>query len=149
MTGIYLAAGNLSPVHSVDPSSFTTLRGYSLKNDPGPQPDFNLWVVTNEVAFNQEFIAGEQATGKPDFENQLVVGASAQTERFRYRVDFLKTSVDKNGINIYFHVVKFKPGQEIENNVSLAAIAKNSAAKKVNFYHDNILVKSIPIVSVY
>lgn len=131
-----------------DPRAITALYGYFLKNNPGPRSDFNIWVVTHENAFAEEFIAGQDATIKPDFDKQLVVAVSAETHNHSYRAIFERSVLDKDGLHVYFRVKKERPDAE-PGAITIAAMQKTPGLKKVHFYHDNILIRTVPIVSVY
>ena len=147
MSLVVLFAGVTKGV-SEDPLTFKALYGYALKNHPGPRSDFNIWVVTNEDSFNEEFVAGEGVSVKPDFGRQLVVAVNAETPSYVYRVSFLRTELRNDELHVYFTVRK--AGIDAPQGlVSVAALDKSPGLKKVHFYHDNIRVRTIPIVSVY
>jgi len=131
-----------------DPRAMTALHGYSIRNNPGPKSDFNIWVVTQENAFQEEFIPGEGATLKPDFEKQLVVAVSAETHNYVYRAIFERSVLDKNGLHVYFSMKK-ENVDAVQGGVSLAALEKTPGLKAVHFYHNNIRIRTVPIVSVY
>ena len=147
MSLVALFAGVFKGV-SENPLSFKALHGYALKNYPGPGSDFNIWVVTNEDSFNEEFVAGEGVSVKPDFEKQFVVAVNAETPNYVYRVSFLRTELRNDELHVYFTVRK--AGIDAPQGlVSVAALDKSPGLKKVHFYHDNLRVRTIPIVSVY
>jgi len=51
------------------------LYGYTLKNKDFDPSDFNLWVITQSVAFDKTFIAETEKTVRPDFDTELVLAA--------------------------------------------------------------------------
>jgi len=148
MMSLVIMIAGVSNGLAEDPRAITSIHGYSLKNKPGPKGDFNIWVITHENAFNEEFVAGEDAAVRPDFEKQLVVAMSVQTFNYVYRVSFERSVVDKGELHIYFRVKKESVDAE-PGLVTVAAIEKTPGLKKVHFYHDNIRVRTIPIVAVY
>jgi hypothetical protein len=55
----------------------------------------------------------------------------------------------KSELNVYFTVQKEGPARDGAGPVTLVAYPKHPQVKKVNFYHGNMLVRTIPIVTVY
>jgi hypothetical protein len=127
----------------------TELTGYKLRSRIIDYHDFNLWVVTNEDVFTRDFEPIHDSVLKPRFDEQMVLAAKVETVHYSYRVKFRKTMALKGVLNVYFSVSKEGPVQETELPVSMIAIPKDKAIKKVQFYHDNMLVKTVPIVAVY
>jgi hypothetical protein len=148
LTGIMMTAFSVNKTTLVA-ETMTELHGYTLRNNNVNLHDFNLWVITNEETFNNEFVAETDQVIKPQFETQLVLAAKVVTQSSTYQVKFREIVVDRNTLNVYFSVKRDRPEVEKPGQLAAAAVAKNHAVKKVNFYHDKVLVKSVPIVSVY
>ena len=148
MMSLVLVITSVSKGLTEDPRSLTNLHGYVLKNNPGPSSDFNIWVVTTETAFDEEFIPLEDGTKKPDFANQMAVAVSAETHNYVYQVNFTRSELKNDELHVYFTVRK-APVDAVSGTVKLAAVAKTPGLKKVHFYHDNMKIRTVPIVSVY
>jgi hypothetical protein len=127
----------------------TELQGYKLRNTAIDFHDFNIWVVTTEDVFDKEFISESSTATRPRFEDQLVLAVKVETLSFSYAVKFRSMTLKDKNLNVYFGVRKEGPAKNGEGPVSLAVVPKDSSVKKINFFHDNVLVKSVPIAMVY
>jgi hypothetical protein len=136
-------------VREVSPNTVKELYGYKLRVKPPIIGDFHLWVYTNCASFDQAFVAEDETSPKPCFDNDYVIAAKAETYNFSYKIRFRKAEVVNDELKVYFHVQKHGPAMDGAGPVSLITYSKNPAVKKVKFYHDNVLVKTIPIVTVY
>lgn len=125
------------------------LSGYKLRNKNFNFNDFNLWIITNELSFNNEFIAESDEVTRPRFSEQWVVAAKVETHNYSYRVLFKKLILKDSILNIYFTVKKEGAALGGDGPVAISAFPKDKAIKKVNFYHNNVLVRSVPVVAVY
>ncbi len=147
---LMLIIGSLSSFRRLEePGNVKELSGYKLKSKSIVFNDFNLWVITNGEAFDKTFIAERETAARPSFEEEMVLAAKAETSTNSYRISFKKAEIRKTELNVYFTVQKDGPGRDGDGPVSLIAFPRNTTAKKVNFYHDNLLVRTIPIVAVY
>lgn len=149
LAGIMLTA--FSPIDDTTLRSerVTELSGYKLRDQVIDFHDFNIWVATTEDVFDRTFVAENHLSARPNFGEQMVLGVKVETLSFNYAVKFRTMRMDKNTLNVYFGVRKAGPAQNGEGPVSLAVVPKSGDIRKINFYHDNILVKSVPIVAVY
>lgn len=149
LAGIMLSAFS-SPVKEA-PVAFTVneLTGYKLRNNIIDTHDFNLWVVTNEDVFNRDFVPMYDSVLRPQFDSQMVLAAKVETINYAYRVRFRSVVEDNGSLNVYFSVKKEGVAGEVESPLSMITFSKDRGIKKVNFYHDNVLVKTIPVVAVY
>lgn len=132
-----------------DYEAVKVLSGYKLIDKEITLNDFNLWVITNENSFNEAFLAESEDAIRPRFEEEMVLAVKVQTHSNSYTARFLKAETPKNELNLYFSLKRDKHFQAEGSPASLAIFPKNKAVRKVNFYHDNVLVKSVPIVAVY
>ena len=148
MMSLALVIMNVSKGSTEDPRAMTALHGYTLKNNPGPGADFNIWVVTHENAFDEEFVAGQDATLKPNFEKQLAVAVNAETSNYVYQVNFTRSELKKDELHVFFTVRK-APVDAVSGMVNVVALEKTPGLKKIHFYHDNVRIRTVPIVSVY
>lgn len=130
------------------PESVKELAGYQLREKEFSMNDYNLWVITNEDAFNKTFIADSDGVIRPRFDEEWVLAAKVETQAHFYSVKFKKVVVEGNTLNVYFGVQKPRRGYVLQP-VSIITAPKNREIRKVNFYHDNILVRSVPIGLVY
>src|SRR5205085_9258385 len=128
--------------------SVSDLSCYEIKNKTVSHNDFNIWVVTNEVTLNDLFTASDCAV-KPDFDKNLVVALKVETAMHDYRVEYKKITSSENTVNVFFHVVKQGAHTEEGSPVAMTTVPRTSNTRKINFYHDNMLVKTVPIVAVY
>lgn len=131
------------------PANVRELSGYKLRGSDFSLRDFNLWFVTNQGVFDKTFIAEDETALKPEFDNEWVVAAKVETYANTYKVKFRRVIVQKDELNVYFQVQKEGESKRGEGQVTLASVEKNNKLKKVNFYHDNVLVRSVAIVNVY
>ncbi len=125
------------------------LYGYTLKNKDFDPSDFNLWVITTTQGFDKTFIAETERAIRPDLNEDLVLAAKVETLNYAYRVKFKTILTKDEEMNVYFTVRKAGPAKQGNGPLSLATVKKNQEIKKINFYHDNILVRTVPIVWVY
>lgn len=150
MAGFILTGFN-APFNAPVLSEVTELNGYKLRHNEIDYHDFNLWVVTSEDVFERDFEPLYDSVLRPAFDTQMVVAAKVETVQNSYRVKFKKTVADNGALNVYFNVKREKAEETAGTvkPVSMVVVPKDKSIRKVNFYHDNILVKSIPIVTVY
>ena len=134
---------------SPDPGSVKRLTGYKLRTESVVLNDFNLWVVTQELAFDKLFIAESASVTRPGFEQEIVLAGKVETKTNAYAIQFKKYEVENAELNVYFGVQKIGPVEKASAPVSMITFPRNASVRKVNFYHDNILVKTIPIVAVF
>jgi hypothetical protein len=149
LAGVILSSFNMAGTNSPETGTVTELNGYKLRYSLVDLHDFNLWVVTSEDAFYNEFEAENETVARPDFSSQMVLAGKVETVNFTYRVRFQKIVAEGNTLNVYMNVKKEGPSLQGKGPVSLAVFPKDKAIKKVNFYHDDILVKTIHVVAVY
>jgi hypothetical protein len=149
LAGIMLTAFSSPNIESPAMGEVTELTGYKLRYTQVDFRDFNLWVVTNEEAFYTEFEAEHETVIRPDFSKQMVIAAKVETYNYTYNVKFKKLEADGTTLNVYFNVKKDGESRNGAGPVTLAMTGKDKGIRKVNFYHDNVLVKTVPIVAVY
>jgi len=149
MTGIALLLNSFYLDSTiVKNESISDLSCYEIKNKTVSHNDFNIWVITNEVTLNDLFTATECAV-KPEFDKNLVVALKVETALYNYRVDYKKITSTENTVNVHFHVVKIGDHSDDGSPVAMTTVPRTSNTRKINFYHDNVLVKTVPIVAVY
>ena len=149
LIGGMLTAFTVNNHTSTDPGTFREVPGYKFVGNDLTQTDFNLWIITNEDAFYKTFKPETDEVPRPQFDKEMVLAAKVQTYSSNYDVRFTKTVIRKNELNVYFNVKKIKDSAVDDSSVSIALFAKNKQVKKVNFFHDNVFVRSVPIVTVY
>lgn len=126
------------------------LAGYKLRYDQVfSLRDYNLWVITNESSFDHTFVAIDAAVPRPCFGNELVLAAKVETENNSYHVTFKKVVVEKEVMQVYLAVDRRSEKRDNDSTVSLISWTRPKGLQKVNFYHGNLLVKSVPLVEVY
>jgi hypothetical protein len=146
MLGGLLTAFNIET--SDFPENVKEIKGFKLRDKNISYNDFNLWVLTNRESFNQVFVSDSEVV-QPDFEKDLIIAAKVETKTSMYKVQFKSLRFKKDEINLYFTVMKPRPKEVIDEEVSMISLSRELGVKKVNFYHDNVLVRSVPIVIVY
>ena len=149
LAGFMLTAFSTKKDTAVSFERVTELQGYKLKSTEIDLTDFNIWVVTTEDVFDRVFVADNAAAARPSFESQMVLAVKVETYSYSYAVKFRSMTLKDANLNVYFGVRKKGPANNGEGPVSLAVVPKDGSVKKINFYHDNILVKTVPIVTVY
>jgi hypothetical protein len=126
------------------------LSGYQLRDKVISIHDYNLWVIANEETFDNVFVAQYDSVARPNFEKELVLAAKVETWNNVYKVKFKTILVKDESLNVYFSIQRDKNAMlGIGAPVYISVFPKSSTVKKVNFYHDNVLVRTVPIVSVY
>lgn len=135
--------------HPTDPGTLKELPGYKFVGKDLTQTDFNLWIITNEDAFYQAFMPESDEVPRPQFDKEMVLAAKVQTYANNYDVRFTKTTIRKNELNVYLNVKKKKDAPVDDSSVAIAIFPKIKEVKKVNFFHDDVFVRSVPIVTVY
>ncbi len=149
LAGIMLTAFSIPKNELPVTTDVVELTGYKLRSNIIDRSDFNLWVVTSEDVFETDFEPEHDSVLRPRFEVQMVLAAKVETVHNSYRVKFKKTELVNGTLNVYFNVKREGPAAEVTMPVSMIAVPKDRSMKKVNFYHDNVLVKTVPIVTVY
>lgn len=149
LAGLMLSSFSFRITEAPVEFSVKEIAGYKLRDKNFDYHDYNLWVVTNEEAFNRDFVPMYDSVLRPQFDIEMVLAAKVETINYTYRVRFRKIVEDKGGLNVYFSVKKEGNAGETEGTLSMISFPKNHGIKKVNFYHDNVLVKTIPVVAVY
>jgi hypothetical protein len=125
------------------------MKGYKLAANNFSLTDYNLWVVTNKEVFCEIFSPEGSNSTSPDFDTEWVVAGKVKTVHNAYNVIFKKSAAGKDELNVFFKLKKDKSAQETDETVAMIAVPKNSHIKRVNFYHDDVLVRTVPIVTVY
>jgi hypothetical protein len=129
-----------------DPVTAKELTGFRLKENVFTLTDYNLWVITNSSAFDKTFVRENDTVKLPRFEDELVLAAKLETWSNTYKVIIKKIVRKGDALNFYFGVQR---GKSNHGNALLTTYPKDPSIRKVNFYHDNMLVRTIPIVTVY
>ncbi len=127
----------------------TNLPGYVVRDSNFSRKDFNVWVVTTEPKFDSLFTAVVVNPGRPEFGQNLVVAVKAQTATNTYKVSFKNMQIRRNILHVYFNVTKEKADSETSGWVSVSSYPRDRNLRRVNFYFDDVLVRSIPVVIVY
>jgi hypothetical protein len=125
------------------------MTGYKLAAKNFSLNDYNLWVVTNKEVFCEIFLPAYTNTKAPDFDTEWVLAGKVKTVHNAYTLEFKRASAGTDYLNVYFRLRKDKNARETDETVSMISMPKNSSIKRVNFYHDEVLVRTIPIVTVY
>ncbi len=129
-----------------DPVTAKELSGYRLRENSFTLSDYNLWVITNADAFDKTFIRENDSVKPPSFEDEFVLAAKVETWSNSYKVIVKRIVRKGDALNFYFGIQRGKTNQ---GDALVTRYPKDPSVKKVNFYHDNMLVRTVPIVSVY
>lgn len=149
MAGVMLMSFSAPVNERLTAGELTELTGYKLRDNKINHHDFNLWVVTNEDVFSRDFEPLHDSVLRPRFDEQMVLAAKVETVSNTYRVKFKKTIIADGTLNVYLNVKREAVSGDSEKLVSMIVVPKDKVIRKVNFFHDNVLVKSVPIVTVY
>lgn len=149
ITFIFLFACSTQKKVSLAPAQVSGLPGYEIRDSNFSRKDFNVWVVTTQLSFDSIFLTTTAVDNKPNFDNQLVVAIKAETSTSQYKVTFRNMVVDRRELNVYFTVAKDKTENEGSSWVTVAAIPRSNDIRRVNFFHDNVLTRTVPVVRVY
>lgn len=146
---IFLFACSTQKEVPLAPAQVSSLPGYEIRDTNFSRKDFNVWVVTTPLSFDSLFVTTTAVDTKPDFDSQLVVAIKAQTISSKYKVTFRNMVVDGRELNVYFTVAKDQPEREGSSWVTVAAIPRGNNIRRVNFFHDDVLTRSVRVVIVY
>jgi hypothetical protein len=106
-------------------------------------------VVTNEEVFLRDFEPLHDSVLRPHFEEQMVLAARVETVNNVYRTKFRKTVVSNGILHVYMSIRRMGSTEDTVIPLTMVSVPKDRSIRKVQFYHDNVLVKTIPIVTVY
>lgn len=149
LTGILLTAFATNRKMPAVPIITKELKGYQLKDNNFSLNDYNLWVITHEQAFDKMFVAEDMSVQRPVFTNEIVMAVKVETVTNSYRVQFARIVESGRELNVYFNIHRDKVKNEISRPVTMIATERNTEIMKVNFFHGNVLIRSVPIVAVY
>ena len=112
------------------PVGLVNLDGYSrIKNK-----DEQFHVITSDKELRALFMDDSGERKKPDFEGQLAIAISVEHQSLH----FTKATIAGRDLNVYYEVGYGSP-------VSVATVPKNQSVRRVNFYQDNYLVRTIEV----
>lgn len=144
-----LVAAVLSAFSTATTGDVKELTGYKLATPHISYTDYNLWVVTTRGTFCENFSPMNNTVPYPDFDNEWILAGKVKTLQHAYYLEFKKTSAEEDHLDVYFKIKKDRAAQETDESVSMIAFPRDAMIKRVNFYHDKVLVKTIPIVTVF
>lgn len=78
--------------------------GYKLRNHEISFTDFNLWVITNEGAFDKTFMQKNETALIPRFDKELLLAAKVETKNNIYKVRFIKIISQKEDLHVHLNV---------------------------------------------
>ena len=147
---IFLQACSASKKVVVVPNvAMSLMPGYITNDSVLSRTEFNVWLVTTELSFDSLFTTAITSAYKPDFSKEIAVAIRAITQTSSYKVTYKEMLRRGNVLDVYFTARREKPEDEGYGWVSITAFPKNQDIKRVNFYHDNVMIRSIPVVIVY
>lgn len=128
---VVLSSCKISEDMKASPIGLVSLDGYSetIKTDAD-----QFHVITSEKEFNDLFVTNADAGKKLDFDGQIAVSLTAHNQKFY----FTKATISEREMNVYYEIGKGSP-------VSIAAVPKSQSVKRVNFFQDNYLVRTIEV----
>jgi hypothetical protein len=126
----------------------TELSCYHIKAKTVSHSDYNIWVVTTQGALEEHFIA-DSCASQIDFSSQLFIAIKLETDQSAYKVWFKSINVHDHALNVYFDARRLKSATDAGSPLEMVAVNKDASVKRVNFYHGDVLVKTVPIVAVY
>lgn len=121
---------------------------YRMKSKTVDHSDYNIWVVTNKASLEENFEA-DSCANTLDFEKSLVVALKLETVSATYKVNVTRVTTVENSVNVYFSTKKLQIPVEEGSPLEMTEISRNSNVKRINFYHGDMLVRTVPIVAVY
>jgi hypothetical protein len=124
-------------------------QGYSLRDTNFSRKDFNVWVVTTALSFDSLFTSIDSTLRKPNFDEEIVLAIKAETVRNVYETKFKEMILQRRILRVYFKVSKEDKDKEGVGWVTITSIPKDKTIRRVNFYFDDMMVRSIPVVVVY
>lgn len=125
------------------------LPGYTIRDTNFSRKDFNTWLVTTQSSFDSLFIPSDSSVPKPNFEQQMVVAVKAETYNNKYNTTFYEMILQRRVLRVYFKVYKERRNQEGAGWVSIIAIPRDKSIRRVNYYYDNMMIRTIPVVTVF
>jgi hypothetical protein len=147
---IFLVACSTEKKVVVPNVSMTALPGYVIKDTATiSHHEFNVWLVTTETRFDSLFTSVITSSFKPNFDKEMAMAIRVETATASYKVSFKEMVLRGNTLGVYFRIRKELPADEDAGWVSLTTFPKNQSLKRVNFYYDDVLIRTIPVVIVY
>ncbi|MBO9659158.1 MAG: hypothetical protein J7527_10075 [Chitinophagaceae bacterium] len=149
---IAVVAGGCSASKNTTPSTIGLVRldNYFIGLNNSLDTGYNYKVITDKATFEKDFkesASSGAAVRKPDFGGQTVV-AVIHNGPPNQRKEIVMDGAGYNGsqMYVYYHiretlssaVTTYLPG------LGLATVPKVQQVKKVNFYQDSVLVKTVP-----
>ncbi len=126
-----------------------SVRGYVMKDTNFSRKDFNVWLITTQLTFDSLFTSVDTTLAKPNFNDNLVLAIKAETVNKAYKTNFRQMYVQRRILKVFFNIEKERPGRDDAGWVSILSFPKDKEIRRVNFYYDDMMIRSIPVVIVY
>lgn len=126
------------------------LDNYFVKNNVTLTDDTTYQAITNNATFENNFGVAKTMDNKiitPDFNGQTVVAVILKPTNKNVSVKLLKATLDGKDLNVYYSITN--NGADLTYTQTPAAVAtvpKALDAKNVNFFSQDVKVKTIPLV---
>jgi hypothetical protein len=121
---------------------------YKMRSKTVSHSDYNIWVITNKAALDEHFIS-DSCAGGLNFEDHIVIALKLETNSGTYKVSISRITVTPGTINVYFNTKRLKIPVEEGSPLEMAELDRGSQLKQIKFYHGDLLVRTVPVVSVY
>lgn len=127
------------------------LSNYFVKNTVPLPDEYNYRVAASQAEFDAMFGAAatmNNSIRQPDFSGQTVVAVIGKTSAQQQEIRIDGATLAGKDLHVYYTVKKGGMQSFTTTAAGLATVPKAVSVKKVNFYQDSMLVKTIP-VSIY
>jgi hypothetical protein len=147
-SAVFLASCAGSKQNKASAIGLVSLNNYFVKNTVPLPDEYNYKVATSQAAFDETF--GMAATmnnsiQKPDFSGQTVVAVIGKASTLQQEIRLDGASVAGKDLHVYYSIKKGSEQSFSATALALVAIPKAIDVKKVNFYQDSVLVKTVPV----
>ena len=126
------------------------LDNYFVKNNVTLTDDTTYEAITSNVTFENNFGVAKTMDNKiitPDFNGQTVVAVILKPTNKNVSVKLLKATLAGKDLNIYYSISN--NGADLtytQTPTAVATVPRTIGAKNVNFFSQDVKVKTIPLV---
>lgn len=133
---------------SASPIGLTPLGNYFVKNTVALPDEYNYKVSVNQADFDQTFGVASTMNNtiiKPDFSGQIAVAVIGKPSSQQQEISFDKATLGGKDLYVYYKTKKGNTQSYTSTPLALATVPKAIDVKRVNFYQDSTLVKTVPV----
>lgn len=145
---LLLSACSTNRHTSASAIGLTPLGNYFVKNTVTLPDEYNYKVSVSQADFDQIFDVAatmNNTIAKPDFSGQVAVAVMGKPSSQQQEISFEKATLGGKDLYVYYTVKKGGTQSYTSTALALATVPKANDVKRVNFYQDSTLVKTVPV----